>query len=96
MVATAGGVTLALAPLALLCCVALWVAVFVVTRYASVASIVTAFALPVVVTLLGYSWPVIAFGVAGALAVVVMHRQNVRRLLSGTEHRFELRRPRRA
>ena len=96
MVATAGGVTLALAPLALLCCVALWVAVFVVTRYASVASIVTAFALPVVVTLLGYSWPVIAFGVAGALAVIVMHRQNVRRLLSGTEHRFELRRPRRA
>jgi acyl phosphate:glycerol-3-phosphate acyltransferase len=96
MVATAGGVTLALAPLALLCCVALWVAVFVVTRYASVASIVTAFALPVIVTLLGYSWPVIAFGVAGALAVIVMHRQNVRRLLSGTEHRFELRRPRRA
>ncbi len=96
MVATAGGVTLALAPLALLCCVALWVAVFVVTRYASVASIATAFALPVFVTLLGYSWPVIVFGVAGALAVVVMHRQNVRRLLSGTEHRFELRRPRRA
>ena len=96
MVATAGGVILALAPLALLCCVALWVAVFVVTRYASVASIVTALALPVVVTLLGYSWPVIAFGVAGALAVIVMHRQNVRRLLSGTEHRFELRRPRRA
>jgi glycerol-3-phosphate acyltransferase PlsY len=96
MVATAGGVTLALAPLALLCCVALWIAVFVVTRYASVASIVTALALPVFVTLLGYSWPVIVFGVAGALAVVVMHRQNVRRLLSGTEHRFELRRPRRA
>jgi acyl phosphate:glycerol-3-phosphate acyltransferase len=96
MVATAGGVTLALAPLALLCCAALWIAVFVVTRYASVASIVTAFALPVSITLLGYSWPVIAFGVAGALAVVFMHRQNVRRLLSGTEHRFELRRPRRA
>jgi acyl phosphate:glycerol-3-phosphate acyltransferase len=96
MVATAGGVTLALAPLALLCCTALWVAVFVVTRYASVASIVTALALPVVITLLGYSWPVIAFGVAGALAVIFMHRQNVRRLLSGTEHRFELRRPRRA
>jgi acyl phosphate:glycerol-3-phosphate acyltransferase len=96
MVATAGGVTLALAPLALLCCVALWIAVFVVTRYASVASIVTALALPVFVTLLGYSWPVIVFGVVGALAVVVMHRQNVRRLLSGTEHRFELRRPRRA
>jgi glycerol-3-phosphate acyltransferase PlsY len=96
MVATAGGVTLALAPLALLCCAALWIAVFVVTRYASVASIVAAIALPVFVTLFGYSWPVIVFGVVGAAAVIFMHRQNIRRLVSGTEHRFELRRPRRA
>jgi glycerol-3-phosphate acyltransferase PlsY len=96
MVATAGGVTLALAPLALLCCAALWIAVFVVTRYASVASIVAAVALPVLVALIGYSWPVIVFGIAAAAAVIFMHRQNVRRLLSGTEHRFELRRPRRA
>ena len=79
-----------------LCCAALWVAVFVATRYASVASIVTAVALPVFVALLGYSWPVIVFGVAGAAAVIFMHRQNIRRLVSGTEHRFELRRPRRA
>ncbi len=96
MVATAGGVTLALAPLALVCCAALWAAIFVATRYASVASIVTAVALPVVVALLGYSWPVIVFGVSGSAAVIFMHRQNIRRLVSGTEHRFELRRPRRA
>jgi glycerol-3-phosphate acyltransferase PlsY len=96
MVATAAGVTLALAPLALLCCAALWIAVFVVTRYASVASIVAAVALPVFVTLLGSSWPVIVFGVVGAVAVIFMHRQNIRRLVSGTEHRFELRRARRA
>ena len=38
----------------------------------------------------------IAFGVAGAVAVIAMHHQNVRRLFAGTEHRFELRRPRRA
>lgn len=96
MVATAGGVTLALAPLALLCCAALWIAVFLVTRYASVASLVTAVALPVCIALLGYSWPVIVFGIAGAAAVIFMHRQNIRRLVAGTEHRFELRRPRRA
>ena len=96
MVATAGGVTLALAPLALVCCAALWAAIFVATRYASVASIVTAVALPVVVALLGYSWPVIVFGVSGSAAVIFLHRQNIRRLVSGTEHRFELRRPRRA
>jgi acyl phosphate:glycerol-3-phosphate acyltransferase len=96
MVATAGGVTLALAPLALLGCVALWVAVFLATRYASLASIVAALCLTVLVPVLGYPWPVIAFGIAGAAAVILMHRQNIRRLVAGTEHRFELRRPRRA
>jgi acyl phosphate:glycerol-3-phosphate acyltransferase len=96
MVATAGGAFLALAPLTMLCCVAVWLAVFVLTRYASVASIVTAFALVGFVLLFGYDWPVVAFAVAGAAAIVFLHRHNLRRLAGGTEHRFELRRPRRA
>jgi glycerol-3-phosphate acyltransferase PlsY len=93
MVATGGGATLALAPLVALGCVGIWVVVFVTTRYASLASIATALALAVLV-LLGYPWPVIAFGTAGAAAVIFMHRQNIRRLVAGTEHRFALRRPR--
>ncbi len=96
MVATAGGATFALATLAAFCCVFVWIAVFVVTRYASLASIVTAIALAVFVVLLDYSWPIVVFGVAGAIAVIAMHHANIRRLLAGTEHRFELRRPRRA
>jgi glycerol-3-phosphate acyltransferase PlsY len=96
MVATAGGAFLALAPVATLCCVGIWLVVFVLTRYASVASIVTAVALIVFVPLLGADWPVIAFAVAGAAAIVFLHRHNLRRLAGGTEHRFELRRPRRA
>ena len=90
MVATAGGATFALAPLAAVCCVALWLAVFLVTRYASLASIVTAAGLAVFVVVFGYPWPIIVFGSAGAVAVIAMHRQNIRRLLGGTEHRFEL------
>lgn len=95
-VATAGGATFALAPLAALCCVALWVLVFLVTRYASVASIVTALGLAVFVWAFDYSWPVVAFGVAGAVVVVLLHRHNLRRLAGGTEHRFDLGRARRA
>jgi glycerol-3-phosphate acyltransferase PlsY len=95
MVATAGGATFALAPLAFLCCVGLWIVVFVITRYASVASLVTALALALFVVLFGYEWPVIVFAVVGAGAIVLMHRHNLRRLVSGTEHRFDLRRPRR-
>jgi acyl phosphate:glycerol-3-phosphate acyltransferase len=96
MVATAGGAAFALAPLAAVSCVAVWLLVFVLTRYASVASIATALTLVVFVLLLGYPWPVVVFALVGSAAIVFSHRQNLRRLLAGTEHRFELRRPRRA
>jgi len=92
MVATAGGATLALAPLAAVVCIAVWLVVFVTTRYASLASIVTALALAILVVVLDYPWPIIAFGIAGATAVILLHRHNIRRLLGGSEHRFELRR----
>jgi glycerol-3-phosphate acyltransferase PlsY len=90
MVATAGGALVALAPLAAFICLAVWLVVFVVTRYASLASIVTALALAVLVVVLDYPWPVIVFGIAGAAAVIVLHRENIRRLRGRTEHRFDL------
>ncbi len=90
MVATAGGATFALAPLTAFICVGVWFATFLLFRYASLASIVTAVALAVLVVALDYPWPIIAFGVAGAVAVIAMHHQNIRRLVGGTEHRFEL------
>jgi glycerol-3-phosphate acyltransferase PlsY len=90
MVATAGGALLALAPLAACCSIALWLVVFIATRYASLASIVTAVALAILVVVFDYPWPIVAFGVAGAAAVIALHRQNIRRLRGGTEHRFEL------
>jgi glycerol-3-phosphate acyltransferase PlsY len=94
MVATAGGAALALAPLAAVSCVGVWLLVFLVVRYASVASIVTALALPLFAWLYGDSWPVIVFAGGGAVAIVLLHRNNVRRLLAGTEHRFQLGRAR--
>jgi glycerol-3-phosphate acyltransferase PlsY len=90
MVATAGGALVALAPLAAFISIAVWLVVFVVTRYASLASIVTALALVVLVVVLDYPWPIVAFGIAGAAAVIVLHRENIRRLRGRTEHRFEL------
>ncbi len=96
MAATAGGATFALAPLVAFCCVGIWLVVFALTRFASVATIVTAIALGVLVIVLAYPWPIVVFGVVGAVGVIAMHHQNIRRLFAGTEHRFELRRPRRA
>ena len=88
MVATAGGVALALAPFAALGCAVVWLTVFALTRYASLASMLAAVALPVLCLALGSSWPVVAFTALAALGVLALHRQNVRRLLTGTEPRF--------
>ena len=91
-VATAGGTLFGVAPFVGLAGAAVWILLFVVLRYASVASILSAASLPFLAWALGYSWPVIAFGAGAAAAVVLLHRANMRRLLAGTENRFELRR----
>ncbi|MHB8642607.1 MAG: glycerol-3-phosphate 1-O-acyltransferase PlsY [Gaiellaceae bacterium] len=94
MVATTGGVFLGVAPFVGLVGLGVWIVAFLVTRYASVASIVAALALPVAAALLGHSWPVIAFSFVAAAAVILLHRGNMKRLLAGTESRFVLRRRR--
>jgi acyl phosphate:glycerol-3-phosphate acyltransferase len=93
-VATTGGVGLAVAPLAALAAAAVWIAVFVATRYASIASMAAAAALPLFAAAFGASWPVLAFTSGAALAIVVLHRTNIVRLARGTENRFVLRRSR--
>jgi len=92
-VATTGGVALALAPFAALVAAGVWLIVFFLTRYASVASIVAAISLPLWALLFGASWPVLAFTAGAALAIVVLHRTNIRRLAAGEEHKIKLRRP---
>lgn len=95
MVATAGGVGLGVATLASLAVIGVWIAVFLATRYASVASLVSAATLPLLAVLFDASWPVVAFTVGAGIAVALLHRANIGRLVHGTENRFELRRPRR-
>jgi acyl phosphate:glycerol-3-phosphate acyltransferase len=92
VVATTGGVGLALAFFPTLAAAGVWIAVFLATRYASVASIVSAATLPVFAYAFGTSRPVFAFTIAAAVVVAVLHRANIRRLRSGTENRFRLRR----
>jgi glycerol-3-phosphate acyltransferase PlsY len=93
IVATTGGVALALAPFAALSAAGVWIIVFLLTRYASVASIAAAISLPLWALLFGASWPVLTFTSGAALAIIVLHRTNIRRLLAGEEHRIQLRRP---
>lgn len=88
MVATAGGAFLGVAPIVGGIAAAVWLVVFGLTRYASVASVTSALSLPLWAWLIGYPWPVIAFAGVAAVGVLLLHRANLRRLLHGEEHRF--------
>jgi glycerol-3-phosphate acyltransferase PlsY len=92
-VATCGGAFLGVAPLVGGVGAVVWLVVFALFRYASVASIAAAISLPVASIALGEPWPVDVFAGLAALAVVVLHRPNIARLRTGTETRFRFRRP---
>jgi glycerol-3-phosphate acyltransferase PlsY len=91
-VATAVGVFLGLAPIATAICLGIWAILFALFRYVSLGSIVGAVACPIMIWLLdrdGYhESPVFYFALLVAVLVVVTHRSNIRRLLSGTENRI--------
>jgi acyl phosphate:glycerol-3-phosphate acyltransferase len=91
-VATAGGTFFGIAPVVGLVGVAIWIAVFLISRYASLASLATAVTIPFVSLALGEPWPVVAFAAIAGVAVLVLHRGNIARLRAGTESRFRLRR----
>ncbi|MEO6331671.1 MAG: glycerol-3-phosphate 1-O-acyltransferase PlsY [Gemmatimonadaceae bacterium] len=88
--ATAGGVFLALAPLATALSLAVWVLVFLPSGYVSLASIVAAVLFPFAILATGTPVQSALFAVAVLTAVFVvwMHRSNIARLRRGEEHRF--------
>ena len=89
-VATAAGVMLGLAPLALGVALAIWLVVLKLSGYVSLASIAAAAGFPLAVYLLERpDQPAILWldGLVAA-AIIWLHRANVRRLLNGTESRF--------
>jgi glycerol-3-phosphate acyltransferase PlsY len=92
VVATCGGAFLGVAPVVGGIGAGVWIAVFLLFRYASLASIVAALSLPLAAVLLDEPWPVIVFAAVAALAVVLLHRANIGRLRAGTENRFRFRR----
>jgi glycerol-3-phosphate acyltransferase PlsY len=90
-VATAFGVFVALAPWPALCSLGLFILLFAAFRYVSLGSILATLSFPIFAWLLPgrpegvWMWSVIFFLAA---LVVYKHRQNIMRLLRGTEYRF--------
>jgi acyl phosphate:glycerol-3-phosphate acyltransferase len=90
LVATTGGVLLGLAPWVALFALGAWGATFLVARYVSVASMTAAVAVPVFAVVLDQSWPIVVLTFAGGIAVLLLHKDNVRRLLARREPRVQL------
>lgn len=92
-VATSAGALLALTPVATLIGVAVWIIVFWVTRYVSLASIIAAIVLPLVILVVRWHdhngvKPLVFSSACVAAVVVWRHRSNLSRLMRGTEPRF--------
>ena len=91
-VAVAAGSFAALAPRAMLLALLLFVIVVALTRYVSLGSIVACAAFPLMVWWLGpgerTSAPILMILAASALLIILRHKDNLRRLVTGTENRF--------
>jgi glycerol-3-phosphate acyltransferase PlsY len=87
-VATGLGVFLRLMPLAALGALLVWLAAVAVSRYVSLGSVLGAGSAPLLATALGHPWPVAAAAAAVAVIIAVRHRDNLRRLATGTERRL--------
>lgn len=91
-VSTAAGAIAALAPIPLVAALTVWVVVFLVSRYVSLASITAAAVLATVswVTVLtaNLSWQKAALLTVVAALAIFRHRENIVRLMNGTENRF--------
>jgi len=92
-VATSAGSLAGVTPISAFTIFLVWLVVYKVTRYVSLASIVAASALPVIVGILVVmkqtQGAVLFYFSLGMTALVVWrHRSNISRLLNGTEPRF--------
>ena len=91
-VATAAGMFLALAPLAVLIAMAVWGICLWLTGYVSLSSIIAVLSVPLSVALLQPGSPYVFWASVALVALIIFaHRRNVSRLLSGTENRFRTR-----
>ncbi|MGD1020232.1 MAG: glycerol-3-phosphate 1-O-acyltransferase PlsY [Verrucomicrobiia bacterium] len=87
-VATSAGALLAFLTLPMLCGLGVWIVVFGIWRYVSLASISAAVAVPLATWLLQSDPRLLMFTVLVSALAIYKHKSNIQRLLAGTENRI--------
>jgi glycerol-3-phosphate acyltransferase PlsY len=87
-IATSAGVLAALVPIPLLVILSVWIIVFALSRYVSLASILAASTLPFATWFTGYSTTLIVVTAAMTAMAIYKHKGNIKRLIQGTESRI--------
>ncbi len=86
-VATTLGVALGIAPLVLLPTLAIWIIVFSLKSYVSLASILSLISFPIFACVFNSSIYTTVFSVAICAIVIYKHKENIRRLMKGQENK---------
>ena len=90
-IATSYGVLLALSPVAAAVAALVWVVVVLLTRYASLASLLGVLSVPVVMLARHERASNLFFGIVALIFGVYRHRSNIQRLLQGEERKLSFR-----
>jgi len=87
-VATSVGALLVLMPGVALWAFSIWIASLLMWRYVSLSSILAAVSVPLLAFLKGEPQPFVALGIAAAVLILYRHKDNLSRLVAGTENRL--------
>lgn len=88
-VATALGLLIFMMPKVAVASFGIWLVCALLTRYVSLGSIMAAIFTPPLAWYLGYPSAYVIFSVVAAFFVVLRHKENIHRLLTGTESKIK-------
>ena len=88
-VATALGLLIFMMPKVAVASFGIWLVCVLLTRYVSLGSIMAAIFTPPLAWYLGYPSAYVIFSVIAAFFVVLRHKENIHRLLTGTESKIK-------
>ena len=88
-VATGLGLFLYMLPWGAMAGLGVWIVIVLITRYVSLGSVIAAAVAAATGWYLGYPVPYAVFGTLACLFVIIRHKDNIKRLLDGTESKIK-------